>query len=439
MIIIINQAIKKITFAEWLLLTCILLVGGFNEFTSCIVSVAASAYLIYKVTKMKKFIIKTDILSISVFLICLFYGLTSFWAIDKGMAFIGFLKFLPMLLFLAVLWQTQSELSIEDILPYFSAVLAGISIIAANIKFTSEYFLVSGRLTGNFQYANTFALFLLVGEIFLLKKKKLKVWDYICFVVLIAGMLYTGCRAVFVLAILSNIALIIYKFRNGIKKAPLLIFLGLIVASAVIAGVLNFDVLKRNLELSISESSFIGRFLYWRDALSVIIKRPFGIGYLGYNYIQGSIQTGVYDVMYIHNDFLQFFIDVGWIPAILFVISIVRYFCKKQAAFHKKIAVAVICAHSLFDFNLQFISITMLLLLLLDEPNQKAMVIKKGRDCAIACLIAVLILNIYMCIPLVLHSFNKHKAADILYPWNTENKIAMLENETDVEKAVVSK
>ena len=44
------------------------------------------------------------------------YGATILWAIDSGMAFIGFLKFLPLLLFLVTVWQNKD-------LPYFSAVM----------------------------------------------------------------------------------------------------------------------------------------------------------------------------------------------------------------------------------------------------------------------------------------------------------------------------
>lgn len=58
----------------------------------------------------------------------------------------------------------------------------------------------------------------------------------------------------------------------------------------------NIAFLERFYVFSIKESTFVGRLLYYYDALPVIRKNPFGLGYMGYYYIQQSIQTGVYFV-----------------------------------------------------------------------------------------------------------------------------------------------
>ena len=74
--------------------------------------------------------------------------------------------------------------------------------IAVSSIVVSNLFLVSERLSGFFQYPNTFALFLLISELLLLKKINLKIIDYITLAVLIGGLLYTGSRTVFLLFIL---------------------------------------------------------------------------------------------------------------------------------------------------------------------------------------------------------------------------------------------
>ena len=77
----------------------------------------------------------------------------------------------------------------------------------------------------------------------------------------------------------------------------------------------SFGIFRRVLSLSFTESTFVGRFLYYMDALPQILRRPFGMGYMGYYYDQLSVQTGVYSVMYLHNDLFQLVLDTGWIPA----------------------------------------------------------------------------------------------------------------------------
>ncbi len=434
MIKIISALKKHLTFSDFILLLSALLIGSFNEFVSCILSVILTVYLVLKIRKDKRLEIKSNLISISVTLICLMYGITSLWAIDSGMAFIGFLKFLPLILFLVTVWQSK-ELNFESVLPYFSAIMVIISVIGMYIPFISQFFVVSQRLAGFFQYPNSFALYLLVSELVLLGKEKFKIADFICLPVLIFGLLYTGSRTVFIIAIAANICLLIYRFRKAIKLKFALIFIGAMAVVVAIVFLINPDVLSRYLSISLTESTFVGRILYWVDALPLLLKYPFGMGYLGYNYIQTNIQTGWYSVRYVHNDFLQLFLDIGIIPAALFIAAIIKNLFKKGFPFYKKVAIVSICAHSFFDFDLQFISVFFLLLLLLDHSGGKTVVLRKKRG-LLNCVLAVLcVVNIYMGIHLSLAYFEQNKIADKLYPFNTDVKIALLENEQDLNTA----
>lgn len=429
-----KSKLMSIGFADFIMLACLIFIGGFNEYIACALSVIISAYLIFKLIKNKQISIKINLLTISVALICVMYGITALWAVDFGMALIGFLKFLPLVLFLITICQ-NAELKYERLLPFFAAITVIISVIGMHIEYTKEFFSVAGRLAGFFQYPNTFALFLLVCELMVLKNEKLKIIDIAVLVVLIAGLLYTGSRTAFVLAIIANIVLIVYKFRKGLKKKYIFIAFGAFAIIAAVVFIFNKDILTRFLSISVSESTFIGRILYWVDALPLILKYPFGMGYLGYSYIQTSIQTGVYTVRFVHNDFLQLILDIGIIPTALFVAAIVKYLFNKNISFYNKIIVAAICAHSFFEFNLQFLIIWFILLLLFDEQPGKEIILKKNISIIGAVLGLFFAAALYMGIHLGLSYFGATAIADRMYPYNTDNKISILEITKDVEYA----
>ncbi len=438
MVIILGKLKNQLCFADAVLIISSLIIGAFNEFASCIISLILSVYLLVKIFRSKQLDIKINISGISLVLICFMYGLSCLWAIDSGMAFIGFLKFLPILLFLLTVWQSKT-INFETWLPYFASGMVLISTIGMHIPYISQFFTVAERLAGFFQYPNTFALFLLVSELVLFKKQKFKIPDFICIAILIFGLLYTGSRTVFLISIAANLAMAVYRFKKAFKTKAFLISAAVfIVACAGIFLIIlsaSPDVLKRYLSISFTESTFVGRILYWVDALPLLLKYPFGMGYLGYSYMQGSIQTGWYSIRYVHNDFLQLALDIGVIPTALFMFAIIKNIFYKGTPFYKKVAIVSICAHSFFDFDLQFIAVFFLLILLLDNENGKTITIKKNTVILRSILILLAALNLYMGSHLVLAYFEQNNAAETLYPFNTDVKISSLETQSDLEIA----
>lgn len=430
-----NKNIKNVSFAEIFLIICLFCVGLFHEYLSCIAAAVLVIWLIYKVVRSKEIYFSLNLVSISVLCILLFYGLTAFWAVDSGVAVIGFLKFLPVPLFLIVLMQTDDTKGIIEILPFSAAVMTVISAVCMQIPIFENFFSVSDRLAGFFQYPNTFALFVLVSELIVISKEKLRPIDYGVIAVLIFGILYSGSRTVFVLAVISN-AILIFTVKNFRVKlfvaAVIVIFaLGVLVYTAIFGGA---GVFGRFLQLSLNESTFVGRLLYFKDALPLILKHPFGLGYMGYYYIQQSIQTGVYSVMFIHNDFLQLLLDVGWIPALLFAAAIIKsVFCGKKP-FYIRVILAVMALHCCFDFNLQYIAVFMVLLLFTDYGAGKKICIKTIEAVCIACFLAVIV-SVYFGITLALSNFGKYEAASSLYPFDTRTETQLLIKENDTEKA----
>lgn len=119
----------------------------------------------------------------------------------------------------------------------------------------------------------------------------------------------------------------------------------------------NQDTIGRFLTISLESSTLMGRLLYYRDVLPVILKHPFGLGYMGYYYAQGGFQTGVYATKFVHNELLQFAVDVGWIPTLLFAFALLRRLLARKTPAMQRMLLFAICAHSMLDFDLQFLSI----------------------------------------------------------------------------------
>lgn len=428
------KSLKIFRFSDGILLVSLALVGGFHEYISSLLSAVMCFWLLMRFLQEKQLCVHKNLLTVAVAVICLFYGLTCLWGVDSGMAFVGFLKFLPLILYLLCLQQNDGVGQALNVLPYFGALLAIVSAVGMQFPAVKSLFSVAGRLSGSFQYPNTFAVFLLVCQLLLLKKTGKKLWDYIALVIVVAGFLYTGSRTAFVLAIAANIAMLWAMSRKNIRR--------ILLGGCVLIGILTIvlilsknSILNRYLTISLTESTFVGRLLYWADALQLLLKYPLGMGYMGYFYTQQSVQTGVYSVAYVHNDLLQLILDVGLIPTGLFVAAVVMWFCKKDVAISDKIIVGAICLHSLFDFDMQFVGMFFLLLLFLSQEQGKKVLPIKPRGAAKVAMVALTIVSLYIGGALMLAHWGFRDVADRLYPYNTQNKLEILEQTEELEEA----
>ena len=425
--------IKKVSVTDWILVFSILAVGGFNEWVSAIVSVALLGYLIYKSFERKAINFSKELSFFAIALISVSYFVVSFWAIDAGMAFIGGIKFLPPILFFITLKQEKTDkTNIYQMLILATAVMVVVSSIFSIIPQLSQHFTVADRLAGFFQYPNAFAMLILISELLILQKEKINKLDIVYLAVFLVGIIYSGSRIVFVLFVISNIAILLLKSNKKFR----LVFLFSVLALLLITFIFFKDnaIVQRFLRISIFESTFVGRILYWVDALPLLLKYPFGMGYLGYNYVHPVIQTGVYTVRYVHNDFLQLFLDIGWMPAIVFIVAIVKKIVSKSTDKYLKVILLTFCAHIFFDFDLQFLSMFLILIVLLEDENSKITTVKFNSIIGGA-LALFLAFNTYMSLHLVFSHFDLEKQAEKLYPWNTDNHIATLEKEQSILSA----
>ncbi len=341
------------------------LTGVFYEWQSALVAVVLLAMIIIDIVRNKRFEVDYGLPLFFTAAIVVFHILTAFWAVDKGLVWMGVIKFLPLPLF--VLAATKKE-DLLRFVPHSGVLMTLLSFALCWIEGLKGHIIVSGRIAGFFEYPNAFAIFLLVCLILVLFKEKITVVDWVFAAIYVAGIALSGSRTVLVLSAVTAIVFIIWVKDKKIKIISLIAF----VLAAAAAGVYLFT----RLDSIMNGSTFYGRLLYYMDALPVILKHPFGMGYYGYYYSQGSFQTGVYSVVHIHNDLLQILLDIGWIPALLGIVMTVRAFIK--AEFQSRMIILMMVLHMLFDFDMQFISLGRLLS---GNLLQRPMIIRLIKPC----------------------------------------------------------
>lgn len=412
---------------KFLLIMTAVLFGGFYEFVSCIVSAVLGAYLLYILYKKKKLRLYWNGPLILSAVTAAGYAVSVITAVDRGMALIGVIKFLPLVLF-ALAYMQLSEEERDELLftvPLSGALIMGMSLLLCWIPAVREHLFMAGRLGGTFQYSNTMALYLLTGVILIQGRKTAQIKHLLLSGLLILGIFLTGSRSVF---ILTAAVLTVSAWRRREWR----VFNMSILIAAVAAGVIysyitgDYQNLGRFLTISLKNSTFTGRFLYWQDALPLVAAHPFGLGYMGYFYLQGTIQTGVYTTVFVHNDLLQIFLDTGWIPGLVFAAVFLKSMFSNRLDHTRKAVLAVIGVHCLLDFDMQFLSIGVLFLMALDSrKKENALLLKKGACTGI---VAAMLASLYFLIPLAASYTGNYELARMVYPCYTEANTALLKN-----------
>ena len=360
----------------WLMVTCLiaagLLGGGYFVSVSALTGIFMTGILFYRMYWKKEITLARD-LNLAAFAVLIFsYLIVSIWAVDSGMALTGFIKFLPLLLFYVLASGQQKEREkMISLLPLLGSLMTLFSFLMMQFPIYEEWVSVAGRLAGFFQYPNTYALFMLVCLIIVLWRLDYSHPDWLDIVhalTAVFGIAMSGSRTVFILTAAAMIGLLIIR-APGRKAVLSVIAAGAagVIVLAIAAG--STGVLERFTDISLSASTFLGRLLYARDALPLILQHPFGLGYYGYYYIQQSIQTGVYSVVNVHNELLQMFLDVGVIPAVLMSAAVLRSVLTKRTNGRNRLILVIVILHSLFDYDFQFLAMGFVLILFLDVRN----------------------------------------------------------------------
>lgn len=241
----------------------------------------------------------------------------------------------------------------------------------------------------------------------------------------------------------------IVRNRNG------RLAVGAVFFAAVFAGVIwltgDSASVGRITTFSLTNSTLVGRLLYVWDALPLLLKHPFGMGYLGYYYMENEIQTGVYTVRYIHNDLMQLGLDIGWIPMGIYLFAVGKtLFCRNVSA-TKRLVTAVIFIHSLLDFDYSYTVILVIVLLIMEDvrwkpaPDSESRKQKRWdfmsgktfsvkREYVLVLSGILMLLSAYMTVPLLAAYMEQPSLAVTWYPWYTEEQLKLLSQSEDVEE-----
>ena len=410
--------------------------GLYHEWLACIAAVALCAILLLRLRHNGQLRIQVGVSFAAVFVLVAAYGFSAFWATDSGMALMGFVKFLPVMLFSVVLMQLDTDElgGLLRVVPASGFVMTVLSFGFSRIPLVREAFVVDSRLAGFFQYPNTYAIFLLLGIIVLAQVECRLFLQLIGIAVLLLGILMSGSRTVFIL-LCATVPILFFATK---KKSTRVVLAAL--AAAGVFGVALYAYLTQNtsgmarfMTTSLETSTLIVRFLYFKDALPIILRCPLGMGYMGYYFEQGSFKTGLYSVAHIHNELLQLLLDIGWIPALLVSFAILRTLFSKNTSRLQKLLLAMLCAHCMLDFDLHFLSMFFILLLTLNWSGGKTFVIKSKSITVTAAAIFSCI-SIYIGTANLMYISGHPEMAAMLYPPYTSAQIYLLTQTTTAQQ-----
>lgn|GEM_PF-1243094 len=410
------------------------LFGLFYEGTIAAISLVYLILLIIRLMRSNEFVLPKNILLAGLGAIPLFALITIPFAIDRGMASFGVIKFIIVpvfILFMALEGQSFRNRLIRCI-PIMAAALTLIGLVSFFTPF-KDFFFINHRFSGTFQYANAYALFLLISLIITFYESYKKNLTSILVTVNFAGLLATGSRAVFVISFVSILIMLVKERRRGRELIPFIVPCACVLA--VGAGVAYItgkaDYFLRFLQMDIKSSSMIGRLIYDFDGLKIIASNPWGLGYKGYNFYQGSVQTANYTVTYVHNELLQTALDFGVVIAIAIAAGVILEVIRKGTRTRNRIILIAVGIHCLFDWDMQFVVMILILALISDYDKCLCLEINaRARGLALGIGAVMAAVMIWLGSAGICEQFHNYKLACRIYPGLTTSQMRLV-NGTD--------
>lgn len=411
--------------------------GGFYLWSSVLVSIVLVLVLCVSAKTKRGLIIERNLWLFICLLIPIAYLFAGLWGIDAGGGLVGFTKFLPLALFCLALMQLefQEREGMLALLPICGACMVLVSTVCALVPQLASVVTVNNRLAGFFQYPNAFGIFLLCIAVYLPKTAYCSAVKYTIFGISVAGIAMSGSRTTWAIGVAVGIAeLTGYISRPGYRKKIGAVLVVAVVLFLTVLFVQKDTILARLLVLPSQSSTFLGRLLYVKDALPQIVTHPLGWGYGGYYFAQGSFQTGVYSQRFIHNEFLQLILDIGWIPAVIVGIVLVQTILRSRQE-HRLMMLALL-GHACFDFDGQFLALVFLLLLAGHESvakKGKRFHYKKVKPALLPVVSVALSVGICVAVCDIAYRSGHSGTALLLDPLHTEAKIDLLTQQDDMQ------
>lgn len=409
--------------------------GGFYSVSCAAVSLGLVIWLACHWRQRGKFDLHLSDSILAVIAVVAGSVMTIFWGADRGSAPWGFVHMLPLLLFALVLLQLKKSQVAElyCLVPLSGAVMTTVSFVMFWIPTVTNQVSVAGRLSGFFEYPNAFAAFLLSGLMISALNSKRTRWSLVVDAILIFGIFQSGSRTTFVMLIVMLAILCICRRERKIWLGLWGAFAVCIVWSFIVPMLGGNDASDRYLLTSINSNTLMGRLLYYSDALKIIAKHPLGLGHGGYRAVQGTYQTGYYDVTYVHNGLLQLLLDVGWIPALLMCWAIFRSFFSREATLTQRLLLLTIIGHSMLDFDLEYLSMWLILLPALQFHQREPIQIRNGRKAVLAVGSVAVAVSLWLAVSDCLYRSSQLEWCLKVTPFHSQAQIHRLTTITDAE------
>lgn len=433
-----NSKMSKILFA--ILLFFPFFVGGYYVFYSAAVGIVLLIALLVHIFKTKSIKYSKSFTFFVLLFMSVMYFLTKFWAVDKSMSIHGFVKFFTAFLFTLAIIQISREERQQLLysVPITAVIMTVFTELMGFTEFGRNRFYDNiGDLHGAFEYANAFAIYLLIAFIIALCSNIKIPFKLVTIVVCAYGIYKSNSRAVWMIsAVMLVLIVLCYVFKNVSKSTRKLIVI-LIFLFGVLSFIIlyRFGIVEKVFNYINTDGSFNERYLYYTDTLRYILKHPFGKGAYAFYFAQSKFQSAYYYAIDVHCDLLQYAIEIGVIPAVLFAVVVVKQLFSKQTSLLQKLVMTAIMLHSLFDYDLQFISILFVLLLCFDYPNvEEKEIDSKLIPTVIASVFAVL----YVVIGLsaFCNYIGDHQKS-VYYYKNTPSLIILMQSTNDKQSAYV--
>lgn len=408
--------------------------GGIYDFTAALYGTIFASALVFTSWKRGKLFIPGGIETVGLGIMLAGYILSACLARDKGVAFVGVIRFASVCLFW-ILWNNLEDSLRERLrgwLPRIAAALTGAAVVLYISPYFRELLFRAGRLGGVFQYSNTYALFLLIGIVITVFREKKSRLDYLMTGVLSAGIVLCGSRSVLVLFAL---VLLLIFIRRKLERKWIVLITGIVICVCLVLQlILQLD-LERLFQMTLDSSTLNGRLLYWTDAVPVILEHPLGLGYMGYYFLQPQFQTGVYVTRFVHNDLLQWGLDAGIIPMVVFVGIIFANIFNRENTKQNRIILILIFLHCMFDFDLQYICMFCIMLMCMKAGSKHS--IEMSRKTVICAAGGAAAFCAYFSLALGLSFTGMEEQALALYPADTFSREALMREKEDEEQARV--
>jgi hypothetical protein len=422
--------------------------GCFSLWSASLTALFIFMLLIFLLWQREKLFLPLSLPLFVIGAVVIAYGLAVFYAVDKAMAFLGFVKITTVAGFLLLSCQIEQE-SDRKAAWGAVAILGGFSVAVClgGVLFSyitgASYFFLDNRLGGFLAYANTHALWLLLGLVIIVFQEKLRRRHYLLFALNLSGICLSISRSIALIALIT--LALLFVLRPAARRLILTMTIsGMALGAAVFLLRGMQGDFPRLLETPGQAGEWLSRLIYYQDGLRQIAARPFGWGYLGYWYSQPAFQSACYDARFIHNSILQYALDIGVIPALMILGLGLMLIFSRQTPLMEKIILTLICGHSFIDMDLEF-SVLLFIICLTIRPAAKftakpdtspaaLKIIKPATPTIILVLLALL--HVYC--GLINYAADKGPAnlALMLYPRHTEVLEQQMMSATTLEEAV---